>query len=31
LAPLVDWVSLYGAFWRERMDRLESLLERMEP
>jgi len=27
----VDWVSLYGAFWRERMDRLESLLERMEP
>jgi DNA-binding transcriptional ArsR family regulator len=30
LAPLVDWMSLYGAFWRERFDRLEALLERME-
>lgn len=30
LAPLVDWMSVYGAFWRERFDRLESLLERME-
>src|SRR5271170_4562630 len=29
LAPLVDWMSLYGAFWRERFDRLESLLKRM--
>lgn len=31
LAPLVDWLRYYGAFWRERFDRLESLLERMEP
>jgi len=31
LAPLVDWMSLYGAFWRERFDRLEDLLKRMEP
>ena len=31
LAPMVNWLSLYGAFWRERFDRLESLLERMEP
>jgi len=31
LAPLVDWMALYGAFWRERFDRLESLLKRMEP
>jgi DNA-binding transcriptional ArsR family regulator len=31
LEPLVDWVTLYGAFWRERFDRLESLLKRMEP
>lgn len=31
LAPLVDWMSLYGAFWRERFDRLESLLKRMDP
>ncbi len=30
LAPLVDWMSLYGAFWRERFDRLDSLLQRME-
>jgi DNA-binding transcriptional ArsR family regulator len=31
LAPLVDWMTLYGAFWRDRFDRLESLLERMDP
>lgn len=30
LAPLVDWMGLYGAFWRERFDRLESLLNRMD-
>ncbi len=30
LAPLIDWMSLYGAFWRERSDRLESLLKRMD-
>jgi DNA-binding transcriptional ArsR family regulator len=30
LAPMVDWISLYGAFWRARFDRLEALLERME-
>jgi DNA-binding transcriptional ArsR family regulator len=29
LAPVVDWMSLYGTFWRERFDRLESLLKRM--
>jgi DNA-binding transcriptional ArsR family regulator len=23
LAPLIDWMSLYGAFWRNRFDRLE--------
>src|SRR5271155_5385303 len=22
LAPVVDWLNLYGAFWRERFDRL---------
>src|SRR5216684_2637307 len=26
LAPLIDWMSLYGAFWRDRFDRLETLL-----
>jgi len=30
LAPMVDWLNLYGAFWRERFDRLEAVLERME-
>jgi len=26
LAPLVDWMSHYGAFWRDRLDALERLL-----
>ena len=30
LAPLIDWMSLYGAFWRDRFDRLETLLDRMD-
>jgi DNA-binding transcriptional ArsR family regulator len=30
LAPLIDWMSLYGAFWHERFDRLEALLNRMD-
>lgn len=30
LAPMVNWLSVYGVFWRERMDRLGELLERME-
>jgi DNA-binding transcriptional ArsR family regulator len=31
LAPMVDWLNLYGAFWRDRFDQLETLLERMDP
>lgn len=31
LAPLVDWLRDYGAFWNERFNRLESILERMDP
>ena len=31
LAPLVDWMTHYGAFWRDRFDRLENLLARMDP
>jgi DNA-binding transcriptional ArsR family regulator len=31
LAPLVDWLSFYGAFWHERFDRLESLLKKDRP
>ena len=30
LVPLVDWMGLYGAFWRDRFDLLESLLNRMD-
>lgn len=30
LAPLIDWMSLYGAFWRERFGRLETVLKRMD-
>jgi DNA-binding transcriptional ArsR family regulator len=30
LAPLIDWMSLDGAFWRDRFDRLETLLNRMD-
>jgi DNA-binding transcriptional ArsR family regulator len=30
IAPLVDWVSTYGVFWREKIDRLEDLLKRMD-
>ncbi len=31
LKPVVQWLRDYGAFWKDRFDRLESLLERMEP
>jgi DNA-binding transcriptional ArsR family regulator len=31
LEPLIDWVSVYAAFWRDRFDQLESLLKRMDP
>jgi DNA-binding transcriptional ArsR family regulator len=30
LAPMVDWLRHYGAFWRDRFDRLEEILEDME-
>src|SRR3984957_11168533 len=30
LAPLVDWMTLYGTFWRDRIDQLEILLKRMD-
>jgi predicted transcriptional regulator len=26
LTPLIDWMGLYSAFWRDRFDRLEDLL-----
>ncbi len=30
LAPLVNWMSYYAAFWSDRFDRLEDLLKRMD-
>ena len=31
LAPLVDWMSHYGVFWRERFANLRTLLKDIEP
>ncbi len=31
LAPLVDWIGVYGAFWRERFANLETLLKEIDP
>lgn len=30
LRPLIDWIGLYGAFWRGHFERLEVLLKRMD-
>jgi len=30
LVPLIDWMSHYDVFWRDRFDRLETLLNKME-
>lgn len=31
LTPLVDWMSHYGAFWRERFANLRELLKEIDP
>src|SRR3954470_23993009 len=31
LAPLVDWISHYDAFWRERFANLRTLLKEIDP
>ena len=31
LAPLVDWMAIYGVFWRERFDNLRNLLKEIDP
>ena len=31
LAPLVDWMSHYGVFWRERFADLRTLLKEIDP
>jgi DNA-binding transcriptional ArsR family regulator len=30
LAPLVDWLGMYGVFWRERFGRLAELLKEID-
>jgi len=31
LAPLVDWMSHYGTFWRDRFGDLRELLQEIDP
>jgi DNA-binding transcriptional ArsR family regulator len=31
LAPLVDWMSHYGVFWRQRFAELRTLLKDIDP
>jgi DNA-binding transcriptional ArsR family regulator len=31
LAPLADWISHYGVFWRERFANLRTLLKEIDP
>src|SRR5439155_15758961 len=31
IKPLIDWIAHYRAFWTEHVDRLERLLEKMDP
>jgi len=31
LEPLIDWLSIYGVFWRERFANLEKLLQEIDP
>lgn len=31
LAPLFDWMSHYGVFWRERFANLRNLLKEIDP
>jgi hypothetical protein len=30
LRPLIDWIGLYGVLWRDRFDRLDTLLNGMD-
>jgi DNA-binding transcriptional ArsR family regulator len=30
LAPLIDWMSLYGVFWRDRVSKLRDLLKEID-
>jgi len=31
LAPLVDWLEIYGVFWAKRFGRLHRLLKEIDP
>lgn len=31
LAPLIDWMSLYGIFWRDKLSKLRDLLKDIDP
>ncbi|HEX2873004.1 MAG TPA: metalloregulator ArsR/SmtB family transcription factor [Polyangiaceae bacterium] len=31
LAPLVDWMSHYGVFWRDRFASLRNLMKEIDP
>ena len=31
LEPLVDWMSHYGVFWRQRFANLKTLLKEIDP
>jgi DNA-binding transcriptional ArsR family regulator len=31
LAPLFDWMTHYGVFWRGRFDNIRSLLKEIDP
>jgi DNA-binding transcriptional ArsR family regulator len=30
MQPLIDWIAHYRAFWTERVDRLERLLDKLD-
>lgn len=30
LAPLVDWIAHYGAFWQDKFNRLGELLDKLD-
>jgi DNA-binding transcriptional ArsR family regulator len=30
MQPLIDWIAHHRAFWTQRVDRLEELLEKMD-
>lgn len=30
VGPLINWLNVYAVFWRDKFDRLEDLLDRMD-